>query len=201
VVDGLLGLWLNTVIGSHNEDGNIRDAGAASAHRSEGSMSGRVEEGDGLIANLYLVGADVLRDAAGLAGRHVGRADRIKQRSLAMVHMPEDGHHRRPLAQVLFLFLGINAAGLDCLDDRGLGWRRRLRRLELPHLEPHILGDNRRGLIIDELVDIGHYPGVHQLLDQLDGTDTHLGGQITHDNLRRQLQHRGLGRLLRLSGS
>ncbi len=45
---------------------------------------------------LDLVGADVLGDAAGFAGRHVRLADRVQQRRLAVVDMAHDGDDRRP---------------------------------------------------------------------------------------------------------
>ena len=47
-----------------------------------------------------LVGADVLRDAAVLAGDHVGLADRVEQLGLAMVDVTHDGDHRRACGEV-----------------------------------------------------------------------------------------------------
>ena len=41
--------------------------------------------------NFNAVSADVLRNAAGLAGHHVGRANRIQQGSLAVIDV---SHHR-----------------------------------------------------------------------------------------------------------
>ena len=41
----------------------------------------------------------MLGDAAGLAGRHVGGAQRVQQRGLAVVDMAHDGDHRRARQQ------------------------------------------------------------------------------------------------------
>jgi hypothetical protein len=43
----------------------------------------------------HLIGADMLRDAAGLARDDIGLADRVEQRGLAVVDMAHDRDHRR----------------------------------------------------------------------------------------------------------
>ena len=49
----------------------------------------------------YLVGTDVLGNAAGLSGGDVRLPDLVEQRRLAVVDVAHDGHHRRPRAQEL----------------------------------------------------------------------------------------------------
>jgi len=44
----------------------------------------------------HLIGADMLGDAARLVRRHVGGAQRVEQRGLAVVDMAHDGDHGRP---------------------------------------------------------------------------------------------------------
>jgi hypothetical protein len=44
---------------------------------------------------LDVVGADVLRDAAGLAGRDLASADVVEQRGLAVIDVAHDRDHRR----------------------------------------------------------------------------------------------------------
>ena len=68
---------------------------AAGAHGGERLVARRVEEGHDLVAVVHLVGADVLGDAACLAGRDLGLADRVEQRRLAVVDVPHDRDHRR----------------------------------------------------------------------------------------------------------
>ena len=48
-----------------------------------------------LSARLHLIGADMLGDAAGLAGDHIRAADRVEQRGLAVVDVAHDRDHRR----------------------------------------------------------------------------------------------------------
>ena len=43
----------------------------------------------------HLIGADMLGDAAGLLAHHIGRADGVEQRGLAVIDMAHDGDHRR----------------------------------------------------------------------------------------------------------
>jgi hypothetical protein len=42
----LLGLWHDAIIGGHDQDNNIGDLGAASAHGCESFMARRIQEGD-----------------------------------------------------------------------------------------------------------------------------------------------------------
>ena len=143
VVDRLLGLRLDAVVGGDHDHREVGHARAAGAHRGERLVAGRVEEGDLLAAVAHLVGADVLGDAAGLAGDDLGLADRVQQRGLAVVDVAHDRDHRRTLDQVLLgvledrLDLDV-VGGVDDLDllvelvgehlDRVVGQRLRERR-------------------------------------------------------------------------
>ena len=74
-----------------------------------------------------LVGADVLGDAAGLAGDDVGRADLVEQRRLAVVDVAHHGDHRRPRLLVLVVVgvveqrLELDLFLLAGLDEEDLG--------------------------------------------------------------------------------
>ena len=110
VVDGLDRLRHDAVVGGHHDGGDVGDLGAAGAHGGEGLVARRVEEGDGLAVVLHLVGADVLRDAAGLAGGHLGLADGVEQAGLAVVDVAHDGDHRRARLQVLGTSTGLSSS-------------------------------------------------------------------------------------------
>ena len=71
VRDGLLGLRHHAVVGGDDEDDDVGRRGAAGAHRGERLVARRVEEDDRAVRGLDAVGADVLRDAAGLAAGDV----------------------------------------------------------------------------------------------------------------------------------
>ena len=78
VVDRFDGLGHDAVVGGDDQDDDVRDLGAAGAHRGEGLVARRVDEGDRLALPLDLVGADVLGDAPRLPGDHVGLADLVE---------------------------------------------------------------------------------------------------------------------------
>ena len=94
VVDGFEGLRHDAVVGRHHQHHDVGDLGAAGAHAGERFVAGRVDEDDLAAVHFDLVGADVLGDAAGLAAGHVGLADGVEQRGLAVVHVAHDGDHR-----------------------------------------------------------------------------------------------------------
>ena len=165
MVDRLLGLGFHSVVGGHHDHGDVCDLGAARAHGRERLVAGRVEESDGLVRVMHLVSADVLGDPAGLTRRHLGLADRVKQRGLAVVDVTHDRHYRRPLDQLVFgigvdrlgdgLVFGVHEldlfAELRCKQQYGLigeGLRQRLHLAErhqflhhLGHRNVEVLGD------------------------------------------------------------
>ena len=69
VVDGLDRLRHRAVVGGDDEHDDVGHLRAARAHGGERLVAGRVEEDDVAAVARDLVGADVLRDAAGLARR------------------------------------------------------------------------------------------------------------------------------------
>ena len=107
VRDRLDGLRHHLVVGRHDQHDDIGDLRAARAHRGERLVARRVEEGDRLAARQFdVIGADVLRDAAGFAGNDVRLADVVEQRRLAVIHVTHDGDDRRTRLQLAgFLLL------------------------------------------------------------------------------------------------
>ena len=101
VVDGFQRLRHDAVVGRHHQHHDVGDLGAAGAHAGEGFVAGRIDEHDLAAVHLHLVRADVLGDAAGFARRHVGFADGVEQRRLAMIHVTHDGDHGRALCRSL----------------------------------------------------------------------------------------------------
>ena len=95
VVDRLERLGHDAVVGGDDDDRDVGHLGAAGSHRRERLMARRVEEDDALAVVGDLAGADVLGDAAPLAGRDLGRPDRVEQAGLAVVDVAHDGHDRR----------------------------------------------------------------------------------------------------------
>ena len=104
---------------------DVGDLGAAGAHGGERLVARRVEEHDAPVAAGHLAGADVLGDAAALAGRDGGRADRVEEARLAVVDVAHDRHDRGAIDEVgrvvlgEQLFLGGACGGLDAVLARG----------------------------------------------------------------------------------
>ena len=155
VVDRLFGLRLDAVVGGHDDHGEVGDFRSAGTHGGERLVARGVEEGDLLAAVADLVGADVLGDAAGLAGDDLGFANRVQERGLAVVDVAHDRHHGRALDQVL---LGVLELGLDVdvvggVDDLDL--------------LVELVGEDLDRVIGERLGERRHLPERHQLLDHL----------------------------------
>ena len=135
--------------------------GAARAHRGERRVARGIEEGDHALRRFDVVRADVLGDAAGFARRDLGAADVVEQRGLAVVDVAHDGDHRRTrllvLGHVLALQVFFDLVALQDLGDVA-----------------QFLDHQRRGVVVDGLVDGGHHAHVHHRLDHFGGLDRHL---------------------------
>ena len=79
MVDGFEGLGHDPIVGGHHQDHDVGDLGAAGAHHGECLVTRGVEEDDLTLADIDVVGADVLRDAACLALGHLGLADGVEE--------------------------------------------------------------------------------------------------------------------------
>src|SRR6516165_3681290 len=98
-------------IASADEDHDVGRLGAARAHRRERGVARRVEEGDGSTRRVDVVGADVLRDAARLAGGDAAPADVVEERRLAVIDVAHHGYDRG--ARLL-----LRALALRLLEER-----------------------------------------------------------------------------------
>ena len=99
--DRLARLRHDAVVGGDDEHRDVGDLRAAGAHGGERLVARRVEEGDPPAVDLGLVGADVLRDPAGLGLDDGGLADRVEQRRLAVVDVAHDRDDRRAVLERL----------------------------------------------------------------------------------------------------
>ena len=166
VVDGLERLRHHPVVGRHHQHHHVGHLGAAGAHAGEGLVAGRVDEDDLAAADLHLVSANVLGDAAGLAGGDAGFADGVEQRSFAVVDVAHDGDHRgarRPLALRFRRDLLLQGLLFE-RNHRGGG--------------VEVLGDFAGELDVERLVDGGEHAAVEQHLDDVLGADVELLGQL-----------------------
>ena len=75
VADGFFGLRHHTVVGGHDQHGNIGDVRPAGPHFGECFVPRRIDEGDFPAIALDLVGPNVLRDAAAFAAGDIDADD------------------------------------------------------------------------------------------------------------------------------
>ena len=110
------------------------------------------------------VRADMLRDSAELLLGDVGVANRVEQRGLAVIDVAHHGDHRRPrdhLADDGLFGLALFDRGFDVEGD-------------VLDAVAELVGDQRRGVDVEHLVERRHHAEVHQLLDDLAGLDAHV---------------------------
>ena len=140
-----------------------------------------------------LARADVLGDAAALAGRDLGRADRVEQARLAVVDVAHDGHDRgarlerrrrrpprrgppwspRPALPSPSASVPVRASG------DGLG-----------HLVAELAGDQRRGVAVDQLVDGREDAALDELADDVGRVDRQQVGELLDGDGRRAARSR-----------
>ena len=174
VLDRFHGLRHDAVVGGDDQYDNVGDLGAARTHRRKGGVAGCIDEGDPAAGGRrHLISADVLRDAAGLRGRYVGRADGVEQRSLAVIDVAHDGDDRRARQQVRWIVRRVEHAFFDV----GFG--------DAAHGVAEFLGDELGGVGVDRIGDLRHVPLLHQDADHVDRALGHAVGQLLDgDRLR-----------------
>ncbi len=145
MVDGLDGLRHDIVISSDDNDTEVGHFGTAGTHGGEGLMARSVKEGDvAAVREFHVIGTDMLGDAAGLACDHVGIADIVEKRSLAVVYVAHDGHDRRAGHEFVFRILFL-LDGFHNLSRNVFG------------LVAEFLGHDVDGLGVETLVDRHHH--------------------------------------------
>ena len=144
-------------------------------------MSRRIQEGNGAAVDFDRIGADMLGDAAGLAGGDIRMADIVEQRSLAVVDMAHDHHHRCAGDQIFFLVgRSVDEALLHRHDDF------------LLDLAAELHGHESSCIVVDHIGDRGENAGLNELLDHFGRGLLHPHGQIADRDLVGNLDRNGL---------
>ena len=93
--DCLYRLWLNAIIGCHNNHHHIGQCGTVLAQRRKSLMARGIKQRHRPTALLSLVGTNVLGNTTSLASDCLHLEDSIEQRCLAVVDMPHHRHNWR----------------------------------------------------------------------------------------------------------
>ena len=191
-VDRLARLRHHSVVGGDDDDRDVRDLRAASAHLRERRVARGVDEGEHApIRRGGLIGADVLGDAAGFAIDDPGAPDRVEQCRLAVVDVPEHGHHRRARLRVLAFLDDAARQGSGLTLARGGS---RLLAAFLLGRVPEVGGDDGGRVEVHDLVDGRHHAVLHQFLDHVDGRDAEQAREVADDDRGGNRDARRLGR-------
>ena len=169
MVDRFQRLRHHAVVRPHHENHDVRDLRAAGPHPRERFVARRVDEHHFAAAHVHLVGTDVLRNSTGLALGHFRLAHGIEQAGLAVVHVAHHGHHRGPRLQHGRLFFLAADVEHHFLFERA----------HRHHTAEH-LGQRRRRLHVERLVDAGKNSLVEQRLQQFLGAHVELFSQLAH---------------------
>ena len=119
MVDRLDGLGHDAVVGSHDQNDDVGNLGAAGTHGRKGRVTGGVDEGDLAVVDHDLRSADSLRNAARLAGSDAGMTDGVEEARLAVVDVAHDGDDRGTRLKVGGIVVereGVLLLGGDDLD-------------------------------------------------------------------------------------
>ena len=93
--DCLYRLWLNTIIGCHNNHHHIGQCGTVLAQRRKGLMARGIKQRHRTTTLLGLIGTNVLGNTTSLTSNRLHLEDSIEQRCLAVVNMPHHRHNWR----------------------------------------------------------------------------------------------------------
>ena len=157
----------DAVIRRHHQHNDVGDLRATRAHRGEGRVAGGVDEGDGLATGRNdLVGADMLRDAAGFARNHIGVANCVEQRSLAVIDVAHDGDDGRPRNGRAFLVRPIEETLLDVQFGDALDRM------------AHFLRDELGVVRLEHIGQSHHAALAHQKLDHVDRAFGHAAREL-----------------------
>ena len=112
MIDCFNGLRHDGIVGSYNNNSDIRYLGTTGTHSGKRFMTRSIQEGDTASAGqLHIVSTDMLRDTTGFTGNHIGITDIIQQRRFTVVDVSHHCYDRRtcyPVFFVIVFFVGID---------------------------------------------------------------------------------------------
>ena len=181
VVNRLDGLRHDGVVGSDDDDRDIRHFRTTCTHGREGRVTRSIEESDMLtVLEFDVVRTDVLGDTTGLTGDHIRVSDVVEERSLTVIDVSHDGDDRATGFHILLVdhFISVNLFYHVCGDVLGG--------------ETELLGYEVDGLGVEALVDGDEKAEGHTRSDDLIHRHVHHHSQVVRGHKLREFQHFGL---------
>ena len=95
MVDGFFGLRHHVVIGSYDDNGNIRRFGTAGTHGGKRLMTRSIEERYlTSVFQRHVISTDVLCNTTGFTGNNIRLTDIVEQRSFTVVYVTHYRYNR-----------------------------------------------------------------------------------------------------------
>src|SRR5690625_4437123 len=171
VVDRLNGLRHHRVIGSDDQNDNVRSLGTPASRDGKSVVTEGIQEGE-LAASIrfYQIGTYMESDPSRLTSCNAGFTNVVKQRRFTMVNMHQHSNDRcawlQIFRQILLLF--------DLLDQ--------LFSINKVDITSILIGNQFNGRSIESLVDRDHHTDTHTGCNHIGGFDTEKFSQITDSN-------------------
>ena len=184
MVDGLLRLGHDVVIGSHNDNGNVGNLSSTSTHSGESLVTRSIEEGHmATVVKSHVVSSYVLCDTTGFTSDDISLTDVVEQRCLTMIDMSHHGYDGSTGLQILFTVLSLNySLAYFCTY--------------IFSSVAILFGNEVNGFSIHALVDADHDTDGHTCTNNLRYGHIHHRCQFVGGNKLGKLQHFALGGLL-----
>ena len=174
--DSLLGSRHHSVVGSDDDDGDIRHLSTTGTHSGERLVTRSVEERNlTSVLQLHVVCTDVLCDAASLAGDDVCLAYIVEQRGLTVVYVAHHGYDRSARNEVVLVVLHLGDSLLHLCTY-------------VFCLEVELLSHEVDGLGVETLVDRHHDAHAHERTNHLVHAHVHHRSELRYGNELGQLQ-------------
>ena len=184
MVDSLLGLRHDVIVGCHNDDGNIRHLGTTGTHGGKCFVTRRIKERNlTSVFQRHVISTDVLRNTARFTGNHIRLTDIVEQRCLTMVYVTHHGYNRSTRFQIFLCILFFH--------DGLCHFRTYIFRLKAEFFSHQI-----NGLGIQTLVNGHHDTDAHAGTDDLRNGYVHHIGQLVGCHKLCQLQYFAISHFL-----
>ncbi len=170
VLDSFDSLRHHAIVCCNHQNNDIRRLRTTSTHRGKRGVARGIQEGDHPVVGFYVVGTDVLGNAACFAGGHFRGTNVVQQRGFTVVNVTHDGHNRcarlSGCARVTVAHYRFFKLVFTTQDN----------------FVAHLFGNQLCGFLVDNLVDGRHRAQLHHRFDDLRTFNGHLVRQFANSD-------------------